>query len=171
VALSLPSCPGQLGSPSLRSLPAASTRGLGAPGCRASSARQRLRQRRGRSRPVSGIAAARRGGANWDPHELVALTSSAEARPRRPLGWGGTGWGSSPAPREGRRQSCQAVGAGQGVSDGQRSVALLVAVWHYLVSESCSRVCLRSLDAQPVHQLPGQLLTAKSPWSPRGYLD
>lgn len=97
------------------------------------------------------------GGPGWDPHELVALTDSAKSRPRRPSGWGSIGWESTPAPCKGRRQCCLSVGAGQGVRDGQRSVALLVAVWHYLGSERW--LSLGSLDAQPIHHLPKQLLT------------
>lgn len=68
-------------------LVAASTWRFGVPRCRASSAGQRLRRLCDRAGSISGIAAARWGGLSWDPHELVALTNSAEARPRGPLGW------------------------------------------------------------------------------------
>lgn len=106
---------------------AASTWGFGVPGGRASLAGKRLR-----SYVIE-----------WDPSQgsllldgllsagtpISRLRSLTQQKPE-PLGVGGTGWGSTPAPCKGRRKPCLVVGVGQGVRDGQRSVALLVAVWH-----------------------------------------
>lgn len=58
--------------------------------------------------------------------------------------------GRPPIPLQGKEA---VLGAGQGVRESQGSVALLVAVWHYLGSESWVSLCLRNLDAVPIHQL------------------
>lgn len=148
--------------------------GFGAPRCRASSAGQRLRQLCDRAGSISGIAATGWGSPDCVPHELVALSNSAEARPRRPSGYvGGYRVGEHPSPLQGEEAALPGCGSrarGQGRARKRCPFGGSVALpWLRKMVEPMPPEPGYSAHPPAPHAALNSLVT-KSAWSPRGYL-